>query len=466
MPVTPHRTFRDPAGSLELRPDGAYRTVAALHAPAARRFLQHPLTTSLVAEQRLIATEILAEPAQTDSAPAPLLLRHPLVRFISYPCEWSPRLWLAAAELTLGLVLDLLDEGWTLKDATPLNVLFEGTRPVLVDVLSIEPAQPGRSVWLAYGQFVRTFTLPLLAYARLGWPLHAVLMRRDGYEPEEVYASLSWAQRLRQPALSAVTLPALLAGRAAAATAGTPKQAAADPELTRHVLRGTFLGLRRQIERLVPKARASTWSHYASTAVHYSDEDHAAKRAFVTAELAAAAPSRVLDVGCNTGVYSRLAADAGASVVSIDTDVEAVDRLAASLEGSGLPILPLCVDLAHPTPATGWQNREQASFLTRCEGAFDLVLMLAVIHHLLLGAQVPLDRIATLCAALTTRSLILEWVPPGDPKFRQLLRGRDAIYAHLTEEAFRLAFSAHFTIARETTLVNGRILFHLQRKAA
>jgi SAM-dependent methyltransferase len=173
---------------------------------------------------------------------------------------------------------------------------------------------------------------------------------------------------------------------------------------------------------------------------------------------------RVLDVGCNTGVYSNLAAEAGAEVVSIDTDLQAVDRLCASLKGTGKNILPLCVDLAHPTPAAGWENREYASFLSRCAGHFDTVMMLAVLHHLLLRNQIPMDRIAALCGSLTTNRLILEWVPPTDPKFQELLRGRDAIYAHITEAAFRDAFSVYFTTIDELVLANGRTMLHLQRK--
>jgi SAM-dependent methyltransferase len=172
----------------------------------------------------------------------------------------------------------------------------------------------------------------------------------------------------------------------------------------------------------------------------------------------------VLDVGCNTGVYSNLAADAGAEVVSIDTDMQAVDRLCTSLKGSDKNILPLCVDLARPTPAAGWENRENASFLSRCAGHFDTVMMLAVLHHLLLSNQVPMERIAGLCSSLTTRWLILEWVPPSDPKFRELLRGRDAIYAHISEVAFRDAFAEYFTTLDEVTLANERIMLWLRRK--
>jgi SAM-dependent methyltransferase len=455
-------TFRDPAGSVEVRADGAYRSIRTPFDAEILEFLGLPVAAELVTKGRLVASEVVsARGAET------LVLRHPRIAFQSFPWEWAPSLWLAAAELTLDLGIELVPHGWLLKDATPLNVLFQGTRPIFVDVLSIERMDPHQPIWLAYGQFVRTFLLPMLAYSRLGWPLQTSLMRRDGYEPEEIYSALSWAGRLQQPALSSVTLPSLLANKrigAGSATGSMASRAVKEPELAKQIVLKTLRGLRAQMRKVTPGHRSSTWSDYAETATHYSDEDHARKRGFVMQALAMARPANVLDVGCNTGVYSNLAADAGAAVVSIDTDVQAVDRFCASLKDSGRNIQPLCVDLAHPTPAAGWENREYASFLSRCTGHFDTVMMLAVLHHLLLRNQIPLDRIAALCSGLTTRHLILEWVPATDVKFQELLRGRDAIYTHITEAAFREAFAVHFAIVDELPLANGRIMFHLEKK--
>jgi len=107
---------------------------------------------------------------------------------------------------------------------------------------------------------------------------------------------------------------------------------------------------------------------------------------------------------------------------------------------------------------------ETASFLGRAKGHFDTEMMLAVIHHLLLSSQIPMDRIAALCANLTTRNLIVEWVPPTDVKFRELVRGREALCGHITEIAFREAFLRHFTVARECRLANGRVLLHLRKR--
>lgn len=476
-----HRTFRDPAGSTQVRPEGVFREVRLPFIAETLRFLEHPVAKLLVAQGRLIDTTILptesfretawgaenhpSTPYSTSLVQAARLetlqLQHSRIPFVSYPWEWPPALWLSAAELTLNLATDLLREGWTLKDATPLNVLFRGSRPVFVDLLSIEQANPTKPIWLAYGQFVRTFLLPLLAYRELGWPLHALSMHRDGYEPEEIYRFLPAHKRLLQPALSAVTLPVFFASRQG--TAKKLPRYSQDAEVNQRILLKTYRGLLEQIGRVSPPARTSTWTDYSDTATHYSPSDHNAKHEFVSAVLGKVAPRRVLDVGCNTGIYSRLAATAGASVVAIDADAETVNRLALSLSTTSLDILPLCVDLAHPTPSAGWDNEEYTSFLARATGHFDLVMMLAVMHHLLLSSQIPLDRIAALCDRLTTHSLIIEWIPAEDLKFQQLLRGRGSLYTHLTEMAFRRAFAIYFHIAEETTLGNGRILFHFTK---
>ena len=459
-PVPIFRTFRDPAGSVEIKPDGAYRRICPFYDDEILTFLGSPLSTTLVTQGRLVASEIIVPATATQQ----LTLRHPRVSFPSYPWEWSPTLWLSAAELTLSLCGELVKEGWILKDATPLNILFRGTHPILVDLLSIRKIELDRPIWYAYGQFVRTFLFPMLAHSALGWPLQATLLRRDGYEPEEISSALSWRARLRQPALSIVTLPLLLTRFGSSRALGLSQGIAKDPELTKHIILKTVASLLGHMRALTPSAQNSKWSNYTQTASHYSSDDHAGKRKFVIDAFCASKPSRALDVGCNTGIYSVLAAETGAEVVAIDADLKTVDRLCMSLRHSDNNILPLCVDLANPTPSAGWENSENLSFLERCSGHFDTVMMLAVLHHLLLRSQIPLNRIAKLCKAITTCNLILEWVPPSDEKFHELLRGRDDVYAHITESAFRLAFAEHFVCVRETTLSNHRILFHFQRK--
>ena len=171
-------------------------------------------------------------------------------------------------------------------------------------------------------------------------------------------------------------------------------------------------------------------------------------------------PAHVLDIGANTGTYSLMAAETGAKVVALDSDAAAIEALWEMAARENLAITALVANIARPTPAAGWRNREQLSLLDRLTGKFDLVLMLAVIHHLILREQLPLEHIAELCSSLTRRWLLVEWVPPSDPMYQEWLRGRDELYGQLSEDDLKSAFLPFFAVAR-AALGNGRVLLLL-----
>jgi SAM-dependent methyltransferase len=462
-------TFRDPAGQLLLTPGQALRRIRPSAVEEAQAFLASPLRSALEASGDLIATEIAPSQSILQAAPGELWLRHPRIDPISYPWEWTPAQWCAAAELTLRVAGKAIDAGWTLKDATPLNVLFAGARPVFVDVLSFERRDPHSSVWLAYGQFVRTFLLPLVARRYLSWPLEATMFWRDGYEPTTIYRALPRLKRLSPALFDVVTLAALFEGKGGKGNRGRsqkPKPASTHPELAAHILHKRLARLGKQIRSAVGNRNTSEWSSYTQTASHYQPADTEDKQRFVRAVLERCRPLRVLDIGANTGTYSLLAAEAGAEVVSLDNDTAALEQLWRNAAAQQKPITALVANIARPTPAAGWKNREHLSLLDRLTGKFDLVLMLAVIHHLILREQLPLAHIAELCSALTNRWLVLEWVPPTDPMYREWLRGRDALYGHLSEDDLLEAFAPYFHAVERKQLGNERVLLLFERNGA
>jgi SAM-dependent methyltransferase len=175
-------------------------------------------------------------------------------------------------------------------------------------------------------------------------------------------------------------------------------------------------------------------------------------------------PESVLDIGANTGQYSRIAASVGARVVAWDTDVASSDRNWKEARAAGLPILPLVADVARPTPAVGWCNAESLTLLERARQRFDCVMMLGILHHLLLADQIPMADVATLLSSLTRRWSIVEWVPKTDVRYIDLCRGRDELYAHLDEELFVAQFTRHFAIMTREELSNGRVLFLFEKR--
>ena len=146
-----------------------------------------------------------------------------------------------------------------------------------------------------------------------------------------------------------------------------------------------------------------------------------------------------------------------------ERDPAAADRLFLMARERKLAIQTIQADLARPTPAVGWENSESPGLLPRLEGQFDLVLMLAVIHHLILMEQIPIPAILSLCHRLTTRYLVVEWVPVEDPMYQSLMRGRDALYGGLSEADLLNACEGLFRTVYRQLLENGRVLFLFER---
>jgi SAM-dependent methyltransferase len=474
-------SFRDPAGCLFSRDGRILRIVNAVGLSDLAAFLQSNAAAKHLAAGSVAGTRLLdaAEVAELRTDPAVDRLaeqfaaagiaEHERISFPSFPYEWPPEMLHAAGMLTIGLAEDMLADGLGLKDATPYNVLFRGTEPVFIDVLSFERRDPGDATWLPYAQFVRTFLLPLLANRHFGLGLDQILTtRRDGLEPEEFYRWLKPLQKIRPPFLSLVSMPSWLGKRHNQDDQQIyQKRASQDPERARFVLQMLLRGLRRGLQRLEPAAgKQSVWSDYMVSNNNYTAEHFAAKQAFVRAAVEEFHPRRTIDVGCNTGHFSAIAARAGAEVVAVDYDPVVLGDVWRNARREKLNILPLAVNLTRPTPGMGWRNRENASFLDRARGHFDAVLMLAVIHHMLVTERVPLVEILDLAAELTTGILVIEFIAPEDSMFRRLTRGREKLHKDLTPAVFESVCARHFEIVRTQHLEGtSRWLYLLKRKA-
>ncbi len=476
-PQGPATSFRDPGGRLFFVDQRVLRLVH----PAAMDDLEACLASAavqkLVADRRLVSSRKLDDAqrdalwenqefrAQRDGFSGGVILEHERIPFPSYPYEWPPEMLHAAGCLTLDLAAALLRDGLGLKDATPYNVLFRGAEPVFMDLLSVERRDSRDPTWLPHAQFVRTFLLPLLVNRDLGVSLEQVfLSRRDGLEPEEVHRMCGLLRRLAPPFLSLVTLPTWLGSRVRPDdTALYEKKLLGDAGQAAYVLRSLLRRLQRTLQKLEPRpGRKSAWSDYAAMG-HYSAEHAAAKRAFVEAAMKEFRPRRVLDVGANTGDFSRLAAENGARVVAVDSDPVVVGEIWRGARARKLDILPLVVDLTRPSPATGWRNRECPGFLQRAQGGFDAVFLLAVIHHMLVTERIPLEEIVDLAAALTRDLAVVEYVAPQDPMFRRLLRGREELHRGLTRDVFEAAWRRRFEIVRSQSLPETTRVLYLLR---
>jgi len=462
-------SFRDPHGYVFRRDGEILRAIDDEFHGLARELMDDGRLDALAKRCGLIGTSIIEdveclEALRLENPGFEHFLKHEHIDFISYPYEWSLSMLADAAVCTLDLQLALLESGLSLKDATPFNVQFENGQPRFIDVASIE--RPARlDVWYAMGQFTRTLLLPLLMCRHHGWNLRSYFACDPaGLEPEQALKGLGILQRWRPRMAFDVTLPAYLTRRAR--RKGSRGQVMLERSNTDPTIQRFNLGrLKKKVQRLATGYKpAGEWQAYTSTC-SYGDRAQDSKRSLVGEYLQQGEPNCVLDVGCNTGDYSFLAAESGARVVAVDTDHDAIEMLYRRLREQPADILLLVVDMCNPTPAIGYRNRERESFLERIDGKADCVLALALIHHLHVNGNLSLPYIRDFFATLTTRNLILEFVPVEDQMFRTLTAFRREGFPDYSLESLKAIFEMKFRLVREDAIPNSpRTLLLFERR--
>jgi ribosomal protein L11 methylase PrmA len=409
-------SFRDPQGQVF---ESGTRIFRALNAPLA----PFPRTWSdagPLAEFVAAGTLWPARPLSVDAVPADVraaapgavgFLEHPRIATLSFPYEWPFELLKRAALLHLGLHRALLKRDLTLSDGYAYNVQFVGPKPVFIDALAIVPYVEGQP-WAGYTQFCESFLNPLLLAARgcENWQ-DSYRGRIRGIPTREVARQLGFWGAWRAGALIHVFVNSQAEARGAGAPAvGAP---AKTPKVSRAGLDLMLGSLERCIRGLtLPAARAAHWGGYEGDN-SYSDEQRRRKHEAVRDFVARTRPPLVLDIGCNAGEYAEIALAAGAqAAVGLERDAQAVNLAVRRADGLAQPFLPLQLDIQNPSPAQGWSLEERRALRDRI--APDAVLCLALIHHLVLGEGLPLERVIRGIVALAPTGLI-EFVPREDP---------------------------------------------------
>lgn len=478
-------SFRDPVGRVVLIGDRCFRVMTPQAGLVLEEFLATEVAQRGIVQGKLVATrkpdsipeELLKVPGVSEWSDKvqPSVFEHEAINFPNYPDEWPAEMFESAARLTLDLAADVVPFEFNLKDGTPWNVMFRGPEPVFLDMASFERRDPLERVWIPYGQFVRTFLLPLLIWRAMRVPPgQHFRVSRDGLKPAECFRQLGLARALRRPALEICALPAALAwwaGKRKQTTAQVRQPRAGTAEEAQFVISHLLRRLKRALDRVVMRDPAkSEWTSYADEVAEreFASGYFEVKRQFVAEVIELTSPASCLDIGCNTGYFSLMTAEAGARVVAVDSDAASMGALYRKVRVDRQNILPLVIDIARPTPALGWNNSESLAFLDRAVRArFEMVMMLALIHHLCLVERVPLVEVARLAARLAPRWLLIEFVPREDP-LAQRMPGywtSDSDWSPYSRQAFEEVFGRYFRSVRATELAgSGRWIYLMERR--
>ncbi|MEJ0102131.1 MAG: SAM-dependent methyltransferase [Bacteroidota bacterium] len=448
-------SYRDPSGFIFEKGGIIYRQVNISFKDDFDFFINSGCYTALTGKGLLIPHEPIQENL-TGSDQFYRTLLPEKIDFISYPYEWSFDMFKDAALLTLQLLKESISYGLIVKDASPYNIQWHKGKLIFIDTLSFEKYKETEP-WIAYRQFCECFLGPLLLMHYNKVPLHSLsLAYPDGIPLTVIKSLLPGKSRFSLHTYLHIHLHAKISNRDKPAdnkTTGFSKQ--------------KLLNLISSLETLIQGLRftiqQSAWSDYyeeAATRNNYLDQ----KKKIITGWISGRTDIRTAaDLGANEGEFSRLLSEKKIQVVAADYDPWCINKLYQEIKSNGIQnIQPMILDISNPSPAIGVNNEERQSFVQRCQT--DLVLALAVIHHLAIGKNIPFEKIAAFFSK-TGKDLIIEFIPKEDEKIQGMLKTKKDIYANYTEENFTEAFEKFYSVTfRQSIGGTGRVLYRMKRK--
>lgn len=457
-------SFRDPNAHVFQFEDQIFRGLKGPAAVRTRDFLNSKLYQKWNGKA-LIGTKILAG-GSLPPLPNEILgdydlwLEHQKIDLISYPAEWTFGTLKRAACFYLDLCIEAITHGFFFKDASAYNIQFIGSKPVFIDLPSIEAYTEG-APWIAYKQFCEQFLAPLAINSFAGIE-HNQFFRSnvDGLD-------LKTAQRLLP--LSSYFSPTLLGHmhlHAWALKKATSERFQEKKTQIKSVPRKNLLAmlhsLKRFLDKLEPKDQ-TYWSAY-SGCNSYSTLTEQNKHKRVHEFCARLAGKSLIDLGCNSGEFSMTASRAGVrNIVGIDIDGLALDAAYSRMQASKSKFSGLQLDALNPTPAAGWRNTERSVIWDRITKS-DGLICLAFMHHICIGRNVPIDMFLDLLFSLSNRVLI-EFVPKEDPMCQGLLAHREDIFNDYSIKHFQECLEEKASIINVYQLKDSeRVLFETKSR--
>ena len=374
-------SYRDPSGFIFEKDGLLYRQVNTVFREDYDLFIHSGCYEKLVKKGLLIPHETIHE-NWTGSGEWYLTLKPERIGFISYPYEWSFDMLKDAALLTLHLVREAVSSGVILKDATPYNIQWHRGKLIFIDTLSFEKYDE-EEPWIAYRQFCECFLSPLLLvhYSKNS------LQRLSLAYPEGIPLAVTRAFLPRRSKFSLHTyLHIHLHGRVAGKKRVEEKRKI---KFSKQKLLNLVSSLETLIHRLKAPEQTTTWSDYYEEASQRNDYLEQKKKIIQQWLEKAGQVQTTADLGANDGEFSRMLSAKGIPAIAADLDPLCINNLYREIRKTGEKnIQPLIIDLSDPSPAIGVNSEERNSFISRLH--VDLVLALALIHHLAIGKNIPL----------------------------------------------------------------------------
>ncbi len=447
-------SFRDPSGFIFIENGEIFRQINFSYKENYDSLIESGLLKNLVDKNLLVSHEEVKNSENSDSYK---IIKPKKIEYISYPYEWSFSQLKDAALLTLRTQRIALKHNMSLKDASSYNVQFLDGKPIFIDSLSFEKYQEGLP-WVAYRQFCQHFLAPLLLMKYSNINLNQLLrVYLDGI-PLDIANSIL---PLKAKFNFSVFLHISLHSKTQKKLENTDVKFSKNAKLTKAKLLDIVENLEDLIGNIsLPKSQTEWGEYYTFT--NYSDSAFSNKKKIIEGFLDKINPKTLWDLGANNGLFSRIASNRKIKTVAFDIDPIAVEKNYLQIKNSKeTDILPLVLDLTNPSPSIGFANEERPSFSQRSET--DVIMALALIHHISISNNVPFVKVAKYFAQMTNY-LIIEFVPKSDSQVKKLLATREDVFPRYNQNGFEQYFSQYFSIVDSVKIEDCDRVLYLMKK--
>lgn len=433
-------SFKDPDALVFYTRNGVYRKILDSYKEAYDRLMTSGLYEKLIAENLIISH---VEIKQCENGFYKII--KPEKVFISYPWEWSFSQLKDAALATLKIQKIALKYGMSLKDANFFNIQFYKGKPLLIDTASFELYTEGET-WCAYRQFCTNFLSSLALMSHTDLRLSSLLIRYiEGIPLDLASKLLPLKTCLNLRLLSHIHLHSKFQEKFS-----ENKKKIDNLKISKEQQIALIDDLTACIFDLSPCRRKSEWKDYYSS-TNYCEEGFEKKKEIIKKYKDLICPEKVWDFGGNTGIFSRIFSNSGIETVSFDIDENAVEISYIEAKARNEEnILPLIIDLRNPSPSLGFAGKERKSLAGRAEN-IDLILALALVHHLRFTYNIPFSKAAEFFVSLAPK-LIVEFVPKDDSQVRKMLLNRKDVFDDYSIENFEKEFQKHYRIVSKNKI--------------
>ncbi|MBE9039587.1 hypothetical protein IQ235_02100 [Oscillatoriales cyanobacterium LEGE 11467] len=438
-----------------------YRGIGTERSPFFQKLFQDGAIQSLVDLELLVESELTALTLEGYET----IVHHRSIPFTSYSIEWCVAMLQDATLTLLDFGIELAQRGLSLEDGHLGNILFDGYKPLFVDLGSIRPLDEYVHYfrWSAYDQFCQTCFYPLVLMA-LGKDRTArlLMVENSGISKSDflrLTPGMGSSRRiLKAPPITRLQLALRklippdykkllkqnfkdfqpLSDR-------TEIEKKTNSIYSHNVKQKYYLKFLKNLRREVKKITLPTSFDRSknSSPSFCSSENGTEKQSIICNILTDLKPASVLDIGCENGCYAQIAASLGSQVVAFDKDPTCVTQLYHTACDRKLSILPLVMDFTQPTPAYGLSRYRYVAATERLQ--CEMVLALELIHHLVFEQHPRFEQIVEGFAQFSQRWLVVEFIPIDD---RALLQFQSPKYSSkfswYTLDNFRKVLMKHF----------------------